>query len=561
MGRRPGIWEIGLRREVLRFFRVAGSRLPRSLRVEIVRAIHAGPKSKREKALPAAIIRREKALRLKKLAESGARLDKRSRALVEELGPDPEGGRDGRDEFVAWHGEGRWVGNEEFAPKALLKGSVADVVATLENEEVDRDAFRGFVALQPVKATSALVGLAERGKWPAGLWQGFLWEFAGEREESKRNLELKEDVARLLAIAPEELFSGVGSAAGDFVKDLAEEYGTDREQELGILWFKAWSGIAGNERETGELDDVLTDALNDAAGKLAEAALTRLWKYEPKTGEGFPPSVGPYFDAIGVDPDGQLGRVMLATRLYHLFAIDPDWVREHLIARLSPERSEESAALWSAYGWSPHVGPDLLQAFRDPFLEMLYDGRAVGRREGNLTGLFMSICLDASGELTAEEIRRVVRSMSQEALSTTLVCLGNRLRGDGEERARIWHEKAQAWLQEYWPREAARNTAGTSLTMLGLLVECGDAFPDAVVWSLPHLRPLNEHGLHRLGRSEHVGRHPDSMLAVLDRVTVEDVLPDYQKYSLHETLNGLRDAKPALRADGKFQRLYRVATQ
>ena len=44
-GRKPGLWELEMRREVLRFFRLAGKRLPRDLRVGIVRAIHKGPRS------------------------------------------------------------------------------------------------------------------------------------------------------------------------------------------------------------------------------------------------------------------------------------------------------------------------------------------------------------------------------------------------------------------------------------------------------------------------------------------------------------------------------------
>ena len=43
-GRKPGLWEPEMRCEVLRFFRSAGKRIPRSLRAEIVRAIHGGPR-------------------------------------------------------------------------------------------------------------------------------------------------------------------------------------------------------------------------------------------------------------------------------------------------------------------------------------------------------------------------------------------------------------------------------------------------------------------------------------------------------------------------------------
>ena len=99
-GRKPGVWEWELRREVLRFFRLAGSRLPRRLRAEIVRTIHAGPKAKPRKKPThyAEAIRREKALCLYKLSFSGQRLDKKSRALAEEGKPEPGSPVD-RDEF------------------------------------------------------------------------------------------------------------------------------------------------------------------------------------------------------------------------------------------------------------------------------------------------------------------------------------------------------------------------------------------------------------------------------------------------------------------------------
>ena len=51
-GRRPGIWDIELRREVLRFFRLAGSRLPRTVRTEIVNATLAGPRVRPRKPDP-----------------------------------------------------------------------------------------------------------------------------------------------------------------------------------------------------------------------------------------------------------------------------------------------------------------------------------------------------------------------------------------------------------------------------------------------------------------------------------------------------------------------------
>ena len=546
---------------MFRFFRLAGSRLPRKLRVEIVHAIHAGPKGKERQRLRPESIPREKALRLHRLGLSGVRLNLESRALVQEAGLGAEGERSEPEEFTLWQEEGRLVSDEEFAPRDLVQGSIADVVAAVEKETIGRDAYRGLALVKPVKAASALRRLAQRGRWPGTIWQGFLWGLPGRRDREGHDRRLQVYVARLLSAAPSELFADVGSAAADFVKDLAEEYDTGRERELGTLWEKAWSGVGSSPPGMGHPVDPLTQALNHPAGKLAEAALSRLGKYERREGAGLPALVLPYFRAIGVDPDGHLGRVMLATRLYFLFTIDPGWTREHLIGRLSPSSTEEATDLWSAYGWSPTVGPDLLLAFKEPLLEVLSvnPGGSQGRK--NLIGLFISICLEAPNQLTQSEIHSVMGAMSEEALMGVLESLMRRLRGDAAERKQIWQSKVRPWLQDYWPPAMGRNTTGTSKWMVAMLSECGDAFPDAAEWSLPYLRPLDGHDLYCLSQNEHAEQHPDWMLQVLVKVAVADILPVHERHILHGILETLRATKPELAADSRFRDLFRIATQ
>ena len=446
---------------MLRFFRLVGNRLPRSLRAEVVRAIHAGPRAKKRWGTSGDFdrLRHQKALLLYKLSVSGARLDRKSRALADEAAarvPDDAE----RDEFLVWHGEGRWVGDDEFAPKELVEGSVAEVVTALEEERVGQDGLRGLVVLSQVKVASALRRLAKQGVWPASYWQGFLWHLAEPRERKRRPARLHDHVAGILSQAPDELFGEIGSAVAGFVGQLAENYGIDREDDFRLLWTKAWPGREVVEPAVAELEDPLTEALNHPAGKLAEAALARLRKYQPEMGAGLPGAVRQYFDAIGEDPDGQLGRVMLAMRLHYLFAVDPDWTTEHMIARLDPARSQEAASLWSAYGWSPSVGPDLLRAFKGPFLEILRTEAPEYRKLGNLRSLFMTVCLEAPDELAEQEIRGVVDGLPEKGLKTVLRNLKGRLTGEAPERARVWQEKVHPWLGEYWPQAAVRNYGG-----------------------------------------------------------------------------------------------------
>ena len=561
-GRKPGLWELEMHREVLRFFRLAGKRLPRSLRAEIVRAIHAGPRAKRGWGSSGDFnrLRHQKALFLHKLSVSGARLDKKSSALADEYVA-PAAGDDERDEFLAWHGVGRRVGDEEFAPKELVEGSVADVVAALKEQGVGQDGLRGLVVLKRVKVASALRRLAKQGVWPASYWQGFLWHLAEPRERNGQPARLHDHVAGILAEAPDGLFNEIGSAVAGFVSRLAEAYGTDREDDFRLLWMKAWTGKEDVEPETVDLGDPLTDALNHPAGKLAEAALVRLRKYEPEIGAGLPEAVRPYFDAIGEDPGGQLGRVMLATRLHYLFAVDLGWATEHVIARLSPGRSQEAASLWSAYGWSPSVGPDLLRAFKGPFLEILRSEGPEYRKIGNLRSLFMTVCLEAPEELSEQEIRGVVDALPENGLKTVLGSLKRRLTGEAAERERIWREMVHPWLREYWPQAAAQNTAETSEAILELLAECGEAFSQASEWSLEYLRPLEGRGLYRLNVNGHAEQYPESMLHVLDRVVDAEVLQVYERYHLREILDGLVGANAGMAGDPRFQGLYRIAAQ
>ena len=561
--RRPrGVWNWELQREVLRLFRKAGARLPRDLRVEIVRAIHEGPKPKPRNPPPnyPALIRREQALRLHKLSVSGARLDKKSRELAEGLEVERDADAE-RDEFLRWRGEARWIGDEEFAPQDLLEGTVADVARAIRDESASQDQFRGLARAQPEKAIEALEELAAEGTWRADFWKWFLWSVPNSPEGEEADIRLHERAARCLVNAPDWLFDEVEDAVAELVKELARTYGTDREGEIAELWEKGWNAVRRRApSQIVALDEPLTDALNDAAGKLADAALARLSKYRPRVGNRLPEPVRGYFNAITEEPSGHLGRVMIATRLHYLYAVDQDWVSERLIPRFRPGESEEANNLWYAYGWSRTIGPDLLLALKQAFIDLFRAGNLNARTERNLTLLFMTICLEAPGELTGEEVHVVVGVMSEAALTTVLASLQERLKGEAAERAEVWREKVGRWLRAYWPARADRNTPGTATAMVDLLAECGDAFPDATDWALDYLQPIDTN-LFRLRESGQATSRPGPTLEILSRVIgPEGIAPQY-RYTLREILDEMGEADDEMQGNVRFQRLYRQAAE
>ena len=490
---------------------------------------------------------REKVLRLHKLSVSGAQLDKRSRALLAKW---PVGDTDeDRNEFLPWT-DFRWVDSREEAPPELVEGTADELARTLSGGKIDEWPFRGLIKRQPDKVTLAFRRLAERGEWPERYWKHFLWLVPVQGAE---------EVVQLLAYAPDDLFSRVDSAAASFVNELAEKYGIDQETKLRRLWDKAWEGAPGAASSSV---DLLDRALSNAMGRLAEAALVRLWKYAPTFGGTLPAPVRPYFDKIARDPKGYWGRVRLVRRLYDLFGIDPDWNREHLIPLLDPAHpAGEAHSLWSAYAQSQKAGPDLLGAFKDSLLKILKSLETVSHHRDGLVSLFIAVCLEAPNELTGEAIGDVIGSFSDEPLQAVLDNMTHRLNGNTEERALIWKNTIDPWLQSYWPKQGDRNTTGTSEAMLRLFLECGDAFPEAVEQFSDYLKPVAGRRLYALQNSEHVSRYPDSVFTLLKHVVGPESLRHGHKQFVQEILDDLKRELHALGEDREFQTMYGQATR
>ena len=380
-GRRPGLWDLELHREVLRFLRCAGSRLPRGLRVEVVRAIHAGPRGKMREIYE----RRDKALRLFKLAESGAVVDKKSRALAAEVAAEVEDSPDHREEFLTWHGKGAGIVDETSLPPELREGSYRDVIAAIRAQNELR--LHALVVERPVQAIAAVRRLTKHGQLTLQQWERFLAGGVRLQEGHEDLPKWRRAAGSALASAPDELFAKDSWAASEFVRRLAENLEFNEEKEFSALWTRVWESIDVSRYSHSDYDDPLTMALNHPVGKLADAALIRLSEHQPRPARGLPGAVQPYFDAVVRDPRGGPGRIMFATSLLRLHTIAPEWTTEHLVSRLDPSASGEARFLWSAYAASPRVGPNLLMAFKESFLEVLR-GRAGGDHSDATHGAF-----------------------------------------------------------------------------------------------------------------------------------------------------------------------------
>ena len=247
-GAEPGLWNLELRNEVLRFLNLAGSRLPKGLREGIVEAIHAGPAiggSGQGGSRPEAV-RRTKASLLLELQLSGATLDMESRSLAEAAaaGRSP-GDFDDVYEVFSTRAVFAAIGHKDHtSAQQLLDGPASDLEQVLcdEGPPLDWDTIDALVRVGAPKVFEALRGCAERGRFPPEPWKHLMWYIAAIRREGKLDPGVADDVAQLLSRVPDDLFRDVGTAAAGFVQGLGEVWDSDREPEFRALWERAWLG-------------------------------------------------------------------------------------------------------------------------------------------------------------------------------------------------------------------------------------------------------------------------------------------------------------------------------
>lgn len=554
-----GLWCLEMRREVLRFFRKAGNRMPRNLRFEIEGAILAGPKLKKVKDPfynPERICC-EKALRLYKLQVSGVKLNKKKKVLADKAAPCRDNVGNDQDEFLTLPAKARTESYKEIALKNLVNGSVNDIRVAMEENEINDYEFRILLGLRSAKVVSALRYLSKDGKWLNVYWEKLLW-YLGTASNQNNNVKMNKHVASIIAPAPDKFFSEFSLAASTFVLRIAHECITNEETTFKILWTRAWT-MKQDIQPNNKSQDPITSALLHPEGKLAEAALIRLEKQKSVADKGIPSEVKSYFDAIVSETDGHQGRIMLMTQLHHLFTIDLDWTQEHLIEPLHKVQSNKSTDLWSAFGWSPRLDRGLFQSLKSPLLKIITKPDHEFEFIQRLRRLLISVYIDLPNELSKQDILDVVRVISNEGLTSLLDGLTRRFSENSKDSKLVWQEEVYPWLLEFWPKASSRNTIETSEAILSMLVECDDAFPEAAMWSLDYLRSYKGDALQELTEKDYAKSYPDEMLQILNKIIEDKTLDSLNRVNLKNLLDEMRESNNEVSNDPKFQRLYKIA--
>ena len=310
------------------------------------------------------------------------------------------------------------------------------------------------------------------------------------------------------------------------------------------------------------------DAPNSSIGRVTFALLALLGAHPWTAGQTFGPDMRRRLDFLVEAPGiaGKHARLLLMRRITYFDQIDPEWVAEKLVPRLSWS-DPEASVLWPARAGSGIGSASLFNRLKASFLEAFV--RLKSNKEGNegLAFTLIQVAIwkqagDADAyDLTFQEVRAALTAASPAVRGHVAWHLWRWMAGEKDEvfdRADRWRSHVGPLFESTWPLDASTRDGRTSHTLVLMALECGDAFPDAVAaiedLVVPHDVATVETSLRLEAPHQDVtSQHPSAFLRLLNAIT--DPRIARVPFDLGKVLDQCRASSPGVERERAFIRL------
>lgn len=424
------------------------------------------------------------------------------------------------------------------------------------------DIWRDFAAGEPERGLDVLSLVADDASpealeevWRYGLW-GIRDHAAGEPVRSR--------TLRALLALPQPVLNQprLANAAADILDAAAKSRPLPKDDPDFWALFDRTLGAVSADVDNADIpqdSSWVGLAINRSMGTLATAFLGALFGRGLKVGEGVPPDLRGRLDRLisPFEASHRPARVIAASRLSYLYAVDPDWCRSQLIPCFDWRDETEALAAWQGFAWQPRIDAKLWTALKPHFLPMFVPDRLQRLRDSgrNMAAMLMLVGVEfGPAELPRDEVRDAIRAMPEEMRTEAAAWIATYLRQHAEGQAEVpealtvdeaWSTQISPWLRKVWPPEPEVNGRPVSAQFARAAVAVDTAFGDAVVVLSPLLRRgSSDMALHDLARSDHPQVHPRQTLALLEAIIDPNQI--WFDNELREILNAVRGAEPGL---------------
>ena len=569
-GPHPTLWDSHCMREALRFLRKRGKDIPRREFSRLIKVILAGPPRERYREDLtdeewAKLRDRQIRLRLHKLQESGAKLPKPAKRVYDRIQREfpwqPRGDRS--EEFPFFLASG-WVDRDD--PGTMEDFAAMSVKEFIQWAETQTGrpwecggGWHVFVEKEPKSARQLLRGAAEHGAWPVPPWYMVL---SSNEQAAKAPKKPNREIAHTLVNMPLNVLAELDLQAARWLENVRKALPKGLRQNL---WRRIWDASLTGEAPEGDLDFDLT--LNHAGGVLGIVLYNEMAEYIPQVpvGEhrGLPRKLRIDFEKIaeGGSPSAKLARVQMASMLYVLHRIDPEWTARALLSRMDLDDSNTfDPHLWEGYLWHARWSNDLLVAIKGLLFKVLGKlDRIPERIRNHGPQLFIQMAIPPDRGIDMDEARGVLHNMGAEYLADVAWALRDMLQAASDKSPALWLEAIGPWFDKAWPKRPQDRSPRLSEQLAWMAIDSGDAFPDVVGTIVAYMTQEEwASALFHLKKKEEethlVSRFPEAALTLADKLAGDrrHLNDDIMK----TLLDAISRAEPKLQERAAFKRLF-----
>lgn len=435
---------------------------------------------------------------------------------------------------------------------------------------VETDPFGGFVKKYPVRALAALRLAVKSGDFHEWAWESFL---SSEARQSDKPRFARLIAERIASLPVPRVATIVRSAAGWFAKatkkvpiDCIDSYDRAAKALTDALHARPKLGRSGIVRGSRS-PDWTTEAINSAAGSVAEAMFNDPRKDNLSRGQGLPDDFRRNAERL-LSLKGDLRRYVLVLFFHQLnwfYAIDPDWSEDKLLRIFRGRGRDDKDAAWSGFFWNART-PDaaLYYRLKDHLLKLAVDPFPSRRSYAEVIAGMILAGWGSKDKATGKSF------VSDDEMHDLLITAGDSFRSrvlwqiehwagnDKADAADKWAERVPELLK-IWPRQLSARSPNTSARLCELAFSNDDRFPEIVDLVLPIVTTIARDHL-RLPELRKTGpnlvdRHPEKALALLHAV-----LPDSAAawpYGIEGTIERIGKADKKLLTDDRLIALQR----